>query len=119
VFRPAKVSRVGHLSQRNQIRSGTCRMAPAVVMVTGVGDYLGGNLAARLAQNPDIERVLGVDMTPPPRELLQRMGRAEFVRADIRNPLIAKVISSAKVDTVVNASTTAHPAGPARRTVLK
>ena len=33
---------------------------------------------------------------------LQRdLGRAEFVRADIRNPLIAKVIGSAQVDTVV------------------
>ena len=33
------------------------------------------------------------------------MGRAEFVRADIRNPLIGKVIRNAEVDTVVHAST--------------
>jgi UDP-glucose 4-epimerase len=38
------------------------------------------------------------------------MGRAEFVRADIRNPLIAKVISQASVDTVVHASLAANPA---------
>jgi UDP-glucose 4-epimerase len=38
------------------------------------------------------------------------MGRAEFVRADIRNPLIAKVISDANVDTVVHASLSPEPA---------
>src|SRR6266540_7074214 len=75
-------------------------MAPNVVLVTGVGGYLGGNVAARLAANPDIERVIGVDTVPPPRSI--GMGRTEFVRADIRNPLIAKVISSATVDTVIH-----------------
>ncbi|CRK60214.1 UDP-glucose 4-epimerase [Alloactinosynnema sp. L-07] len=94
-------------------------MTPKVVLVTGVGGYLGGNLAARLAADPDIERVLGVDTVPPPKDVVRTMGRAEFVRADIRNPLIAKVITSANVDTVIHASTTANPAGPARRTVLK
>ena len=39
--------------------------------------------------------------------MLRRMGRAEFVRADIRNPLIGKVIRSTEVDTVVHASTIA------------
>src|SRR5207253_11308402 len=88
------------------------RMTPKIVSVTGVAGYLGGNVAARLAATPDIERVIGVD-TVPPRSI--GMGRAEFVRADIRNPLIAKVISSAKVDTVVHASPAADPPGQARR----
>src|SRR6266540_6453789 len=92
-------------------------MAPNVVLVTGVGGYLGGNVAARLAANPDIERVIGVDTVPPPKSI--GMGRAEFVRADIRNPLIAKVITSAKVDTVVHASTSASPPGRARRALAK
>ncbi len=94
-------------------------MTPNVVLVTGVGGYLGGNLAARLAANPDIERVIGVDTAPPAKDVLRTMGRAEFVRADIRNPLIAKVISSARVDTVVHASTTANPPAPARRSLIK
>jgi UDP-glucose 4-epimerase len=94
-------------------------MAPNVVLVTGVNGYLGGHLAARLAEDPTFERVIGVDATAPSPELAKLMGRAEFVRADIRNPLIAKVISTAKVDTVVHASNTAHPAGPSGRVLHK
>ncbi|MGM1062545.1 NAD-dependent epimerase/dehydratase family protein [Saccharothrix sp. Mg75] len=94
-------------------------MAPKVVLVTGCSRFLGGHLAARFAANPDVERVLGVDTEPPPRDVLRRMGRAEFVRADIRNPLIAKVIATAQVDTVVHASVTANPAGPTGRTAMK
>ncbi|RJQ84057.1 NAD-dependent epimerase/dehydratase family protein [Amycolatopsis panacis] len=94
-------------------------MASNVVLVTGVSDDLGGRLLARLGTAPEFERVIGVDTAPPAKEVLRRMGRAEFVRADIRNPLIAKVISSAGVDTVVHTSCTAHPAGPSRRSAVK
>ena len=92
---------------------------PSVVLVTGVSKFLGGHLAARLAADPSIERVLGVDTVPPPRDLLRRMGRTEFVRADIRNPLIAKVISQASVDTVVHASLSANPGTSGGRTAMK
>jgi UDP-glucose 4-epimerase len=92
---------------------------PKVVLVTGVSGFLGGHLAGRLAANPDIERVVGVDTAAPSAEVRQGMGRAEFVRADIRNPLIGKVLSAAKVDTVVHASLTAHPPGPSGRLMHK
>jgi UDP-glucose 4-epimerase len=94
-------------------------MAANVVLVTGVSGYLGGHLAARLAEDAGIDRVIGVDTAAPSAELAQLMGRAEFVQADIRNPLISKVIASAKVDTVVHASITAHPAGPSGRPLHK
>ena len=86
-------------------------MAPSVVLVTGVSRFLGGHLAARLAADPSIRRVLGVDTAPPGADLRSRMGRVELVRADIRNPLIAKVISRAGVDTVVHAALAPDPSG--------
>jgi UDP-glucose 4-epimerase len=84
-------------------------MSPSTVLVTGVSRFVGGELAARLAADTAIDRVLGVDTVRPSADLLRRMGRAEFVPVDLRNPLIAKVISAAKVDTVVHASMSASP----------
>ncbi len=90
-----------------------------VVLVTGVSRYLGCRLAGRLAADPGIDRVIGVDTSPPARADLDLLGRTEFVRADIRNPLIAKVIRQAEVDTVVHASVTATPHGAGGRTPMK
>lgn len=83
-----------------------------VVLITGVSRYLGGQLAARLAADPVVERVIGIDTVAPRPAELARLGRTEFVRADIRNPLIAKVISQARVDTVVHTAALASPRAP-------
>ena len=72
-----------------------------VVLITGVGRYLGARLAARLSDDPAIERIIGVD-TVPPRQGFAALGRAEFVRADVRHPLIGKVLDQARVDTVLH-----------------
>jgi UDP-glucose 4-epimerase len=77
----------------------------SVVLITGVSRFLGGHLAARLSAEPSVERIIGVDATPPRPDQLARLGRTEFVRADIRNPLIANVFAQAHVDTVVHAAT--------------
>ena len=90
-------------------------MSSRVVLITGVSRYLGGRLASLLAAEPGIDRVIGVDVVPP----RQDVGRTEFVRADIRNPIIAKVIASAKVDTVVHMSVIATPFGAGGRTAMK
>lgn len=65
---------------------------PRVVLVTGASRFPGGFLVSRLVQDPSIERVVAVDAVSPSKDMMRRMGRAEFVRADIRNSLIGKVI---------------------------
>ncbi len=86
-----------------------------VVLVTGVSRYLGGLVARRLSALPDVERVLGVDVIPPSHDI----GRADFVRADIRNPMIGRVIEQAGVDTVVHMNVIATPTFVGGRTPQK
>jgi UDP-glucose 4-epimerase len=93
--------------------------APKVVLVTGACRFLGGYLTARLAANPSIERVVAVDAIAPSKDMLRRMGRAEFVRADIRNPFIAKVIRNDNVDTVVHAAGASYAPQSGGRATLK
>lgn len=81
----------------------------SVVLIVGVSRHLGGQLAAQLAADPAIDRVIGVDTASPRTSQLPLLGRTEFVRADIRNPLIAKVIAQARVTTVVHAALVRSP----------
>lgn len=92
---------------------------PRVVLVTGVSRHLGSRLAQVLAADPSVDRVIGVDTVPPRPEAAALLGRTEFVRADIRNPLIAKVIAQAEVDTVVHLNVIATPLGAGGRTAMK
>jgi UDP-glucose 4-epimerase len=92
---------------------------PRVVLVTGVSRYLGSRLAGVLQADPGIEKVIGVDTVPPRPEHKQVLGRTEFVRVDIRNPLIAKVIAQNDVDTVVHMNVIATPLGAGGRTAMK
>lgn len=78
--------------------------APRSVLVTGASTFLGGYLVARLAENPDIERIVAVDSRVPSKTLLRRMGRADFLRLDIRRPAIARALAGYDVDTVVHAA---------------
>lgn len=92
---------------------------PRVVLVTGVARFLGSSLAGRLAAVPEVERVIGVDASLPDAAAGERMGAAEFVRVDLRNPLIASVLESAAVTTVVHASASIAPVAAAARAMTK
>jgi UDP-glucose 4-epimerase len=86
-----------------------------VVLVTGVSRHLGGRMAQILTQDAGVDRVIGVDVVAP----RQDIGGAEFVRADIRNPIIAKVIEAAQVDTVVHMGVIATPMQAGGRMSMK
>jgi UDP-glucose 4-epimerase len=73
-------------------------MRPRRVLITGVGSFLGTEIARRLETDPEIDYVAGLDERPP-RARLERM---DFIEADIRNPVIAKLIPQAEVDTIVH-----------------
>jgi UDP-glucose 4-epimerase len=73
-------------------------MAGRRVLITGVSSHIGTELARRLETDPGVEHVVGLD-TRPPRAKLER---TEFIEADIRDPLISKLIPQAEVDTVVH-----------------
>ncbi|MET9799135.1 NAD-dependent epimerase/dehydratase family protein [Streptomyces sp. NPDC006368] len=86
-----------------------------VVLVTGVARPLGGRFVRRVQRDPDVERVIGVDAVAPAHQL----GAAEFVRADIRQPAIARVLAEYGVDTVVHLDVTGRPLGSGGRTAVK
>jgi UDP-glucose 4-epimerase len=85
-----------------------------VVLVTGVSRDLGARFARTLAADDQCE-VVGVDVTPPRHDL----GSVSFVRADIRNPVIAKVMVSHSVDTVVHLAMVATPVRAGGRSSMK
>jgi len=85
------------------------------VLVAGVARYLGGRVAQRLAADPDVDQVIGVDVVEPRHDI----GAAQFVRADIRDSSIGRIIEQSSVDTVVHMSVIATPLSAGGRTAQK
>lgn len=78
-----------------------------VVLVTGAARQLGGRFVRRIQRDPDVDRVIGVDAVAPEHHL----GGAEFLKADIRHPAIARVLAEKGVDTVVHMDINGTPLG--------
>ena len=86
-----------------------------VVLVTGISRDIGRRFARAAASDPSIDRVIGVDVVPPRGDI----GDVSFVRADIRSPVIAKVLAKEDVDTVVHMSVIATPGSAGGRNTMK
>jgi UDP-glucose 4-epimerase len=73
--------------------------APGIVVVTGVSRSLAAQVAARLAADPRVERVIGLDPAEPRAELAPLLRSVEHVRADPRTagPAIADLGAEAVV----------------------
>ncbi len=78
-----------------------------VVLVTGAARQLGGRFVRRVQRDPEVERVIAVDAVEPRRPL----GSAHFVRTDIRQVSIARVLAEHAVDTVVHLAVTGGSSG--------
>lgn len=86
-----------------------------VVLVTGAARQLGGRFVRRIQRDPEVDRVIAVDAVAPGHQL----GDAVFVRADIRQPAIARVLAEHAVDTVVHLDVSAKALGAQGRTAVK
>ncbi|MEV6741818.1 NAD-dependent epimerase/dehydratase family protein [Streptomyces sp. NPDC051104] len=86
-----------------------------VVLVTGVARRLGGRFVRRIQRDPEVDRVIAVDAVPPEHHL----GGAEFIRADIRQPTIARVLAEHSVDTVIHMDVTGTALGSGSRATVK
>jgi UDP-glucose 4-epimerase len=71
-------------------------------LVTGVARYLGANLAARLAGDPRIDRVIGVDGARPPAEFGGLLHGVEVHRVDLSTPEVIGLMVDADVEAVAH-----------------
>jgi UDP-glucose 4-epimerase len=85
------------------------------VLITGIAGQLAGVVARSLEERDDVHEIIGVDVREPRADLR----RTEFVRADVRNPLVARVIDASAVDTVLHMGTTAAPSAAGGRARMK
>jgi len=71
------------------------------VLVTGVARWWGALVVQRLAEDPDVADVIGIDIREPRYDL----GRADYLKLDIRHSLIGKLVRAVGIDTVVHTLT--------------
>ena len=82
------------------------------VVITGISSVWGSELARRLERDPEIGYIAGIDSRPPPAELV----RTEFIEADVRSPVLSRLLPATEPDTVVHCGILWYPepGAPAR-----
>lgn len=75
------------------------------VAITGISSHWGAQLARRLERRPEIEYLAGIDSRPAAVEL----ERTEYIEADLRSPLLSRLLPSLEVDTVVHCGILWYP----------
>ena len=84
-------------------------------MITGVSRFLGLRLAKRLEHDDRVETLVGVDLDEPPLPI----EGLDFVRTDIRNPIITRVLESTGVDTLIHTNIASGPGRLGGRSQMK
>jgi UDP-glucose 4-epimerase len=80
-----------------------------VVLVTGVARFLGAQLAGRLAADPRVDRVIGVDAAAPPSDQTMALRGVEVHQVDVRSPEVVRLLADADVDTVAHLAIATAP----------
>jgi UDP-glucose 4-epimerase len=76
------------------------------IVITGISGHWATELARRLERDPSIELIAGVDTQPPEADL----ERTEFIEADIRSPVLSRLLPSTEADTIVHCGFLWYPA---------
>src|SRR5450756_2779225 len=71
------------------------------ILVTGVARWWGALLVQKLVEDPDVAEVIGIDIREPRYDL----GRADYLKLDVRHSLIGKLVRAVGIDTVVHTLT--------------
>jgi UDP-glucose 4-epimerase len=77
------------------VPTGEKRMTERQIVVTGVAGYWGSRVAARLVTEGNFS-VIGLDVEQP----VEKIQGLDFIRADVRNPLMADLLKAEKVSVV-------------------
>lgn len=85
------------------------------ILVTGASGAIAGKLLQHLEADARVAFVAGMDRSDP----TVTLGRAEFIRADLRGAEIAKVVASTQIDTIAHLGVLATPNRAGGRTRMK
>src|ERR687888_181253 len=75
------------------------------VVIVGVGSHWGAELASRLERDPEVEYLAGIDTGSPPESL----ERTDYIEADIRSPVLSRLLPGTEADTVVHCGILWYP----------
>jgi UDP-glucose 4-epimerase len=75
------------------------------VAITGISSQWGAAIAARLERDPSIDYIAGIDSRPPPPGL----ERTDYIEADVRSPVLSRLLPQTEVDTVVHCGVLWYP----------
>src|SRR6266516_1333053 len=68
------------------------------VLITGIGSFWGGRVAAALEKDDDVEVIVGLGTNAPKLSL----ERTEYVRADQSYSILSRIVKATKVDTILH-----------------
>jgi UDP-glucose 4-epimerase len=75
------------------------------VVIVGIATHWGAELARRFERDRGIDYIAGIDTTPPPADL----ERTDFIEADIRSPLLSRLLPGTEADTIVHCGILWYP----------
>jgi UDP-glucose 4-epimerase len=75
------------------------------ILITGLSSWWGGRIAQVLEREPGVEAIIGIDREDP-RHALER---TEFVRVELEEGVLRRIMSAAAIDTVIDTRLIADP----------